>query len=152
MKLKHIGRPFNLSLPSWAQKRIAEMARAAGASEKKVLELTLQAGIVEIEELYKPIIAYSKALRTRALPSHEVKPPVTSEVDEPEPEDLDVLETELEQVGEFAAFDQESGPGDAPERSGLGSEIGADPGLDPEADRITGAGNNGPAIEEITSP
>ena len=61
-----VGRPPKSSqknaLPGWAVKRISQIARDAGASETRILELALQAGFIEIAELYAPIIEYARNL------------------------------------------------------------------------------------------
>ena len=151
------GRPPKArnSLPLWAQKRLNEIARSAGASERKVLELTLQAGFAEIEELYRPIIEYSQNLWAKT--KHETKsfPSTLATVPEPLP-----LEPDIEELTELDPFDEpeeelEPSTDDALERSGLGQENPANFGLDdsPDADRITGAGKIEPApvvLEEIT--
>ena len=135
-----IGRPpkTKYSVPGWAVRRIAQLARDAGAQEQKVLELALQAGLVEIAELYQPVIDYSAALTERS--SHEKFPLDTVESFA---ESADSLGESAPEVGddgrEVATLPLAD---DAPLRPGLGETHATDlEAFNPEPDRFTPAGH-----------
>jgi len=146
------GRPARSAngLPAWAQKRIAEIARAAGASEKKVLELSLQAGLIEVEELYQPIITYSANLKAKT--HHETKPTAQATATIPEP----VLEPDFEEPLELDPYSEpeesvEPRTDNALKRSDSPEETDIDfEDVSPEADRITPGYREPRGLEEVT--
>lgn len=145
------GRPplARHTLPGWAIKRISQIARDAGASETRILELALQAGFIEIAELYKPLIAYAQNLAKQTLAPQRDEEPIdsfTESVAAPAQPDDELME-------EYPIDSRGLGPapegGDQPEltnadeRSGLGEEDETDLDLaNPTADRFTPAGRS----------
>lgn len=146
------GRPplARHTLPGWAIRRIAQLAREAGAQEQRILELALQAGLVEVAELYAPVINYARSLAKQTLTPQRDEEPLDSfpePVAAPDESDLELIEDYPIHSASLggsapAGGDQPESP-DAPLRSGLGEEDGADLELaNPAADRFTPAGRS----------
>ena len=166
-----VGRPPKSSqknaLPGWAVKRISQIARDAGASETRILELALQAGFIEIAELYAPIIEYARNLSKAHEKPLEPTSATSTPAAVPEPgvgiesaafqEPVDpaiaaaaasspgsleghIVDAPGEDIEEVTGGDYPSDD-DALEQRGLSEEEGTDLEFDnPEPDRFTPAG------------
>ena len=166
-----LGRPpknsHSHALPGWAVKRISQIARDAGASETRILELALQAGFIEIAELYAPIIEYARNLSKAHEKPIEPAPATSPIAAVPEPglgieattvrEPVDpvlaaaagaairaleghIVDAPGESVEEGTGGDYPPDD-DADEQRGLSEEDGTDLEFDnPEPDRFTPAG------------